>query len=103
MFLFLELKDFGWDTLHLKERFDLDIKKCPDDLERVNGLDLSIEEFVEKYEKPRLPVVLTNLQNDWPAKEKWTFDVRNEIALAFCQILLLFFLAFSEKISKPKI
>lgn len=60
----------------MNERFEVNLNSCPDDLERVNGLDLTIEEFVQKYELPRRPVVLTDLQNEWQAKEKWTLDVK---------------------------
>lgn len=72
-----ELKEFGWDTLHLLERFDCSLDKCADDLERVDGSTLTIEEFVEKYEKPRKPVILTNLQTGWQAGQKWNLEVRD--------------------------
>lgn len=35
---------------------------------------LSKEAFVERFNKPQLPVVLESLTEDWPAREKWTFD-----------------------------
>jgi hypothetical protein len=30
------------------------------------------EDFIEKYLKPRRPVVIKGLTNSWPAREKWT-------------------------------
>lgn len=35
---------------------------------------LTKEEFLEEYEKKGRPVIFTDLVNDWPAKDKWTFD-----------------------------
>jgi hypothetical protein len=36
--------------------------------------NLSREEFLENYLKPKKPVILTDLVKDWPATNKWTFD-----------------------------
>jgi hypothetical protein len=36
--------------------------------------DLSIEQFVERFERPRLPVVITGLTDDWPAAGHWLPD-----------------------------
>ncbi|AWV99433.1 cupin-like domain-containing protein [Arcticibacterium luteifluviistationis] len=36
--------------------------------------NLSREEFIESYLKPKKPVIFTDLVKDWPAREKWTFD-----------------------------
>jgi hypothetical protein len=35
---------------------------------------LSREEFKKEYLEPCRPVIFTDLIDDWPAKEKWTFD-----------------------------
>ncbi|CBZ53102.1 SJCHGC02811 protein, related [Neospora caninum Liverpool] len=42
-----------------------------DTLERVPASELSVEEFVERYEKPNKPVVITDLVSRWPAFGKW--------------------------------
>lgn len=39
---------------------------------RVDSRSLSIEEFREKYEVPKVPIVLTHVMDEWPASEKWT-------------------------------
>ena len=36
--------------------------------------NLSYLEFVEQYERPNRPVILTDIANDWPAKYKWKQD-----------------------------
>jgi hypothetical protein len=48
-----------------------------DSLERVSALDLTTEEFIKKYEQNYKPVVLTDIQTGWPAREKWTLPVNN--------------------------
>ena len=35
---------------------------------------LSKKEFLNEYLRPSLPVVLTDMTEDWPALNKWTFD-----------------------------
>ena len=32
---------------------------------------MSYETFIQLYEKPRIPVVVTGLQDSWPAQELW--------------------------------
>ncbi|PNH12602.1 Bifunctional arginine demethylase and lysyl-hydroxylase JMJD6 [Tetrabaena socialis] len=34
--------------------------------------DLTPQQFVERYERPRIPVVITGLADEWPAGREWT-------------------------------
>ncbi|KAJ4781619.1 Bifunctional arginine demethylase and lysyl-hydroxylase JMJD6 [Rhynchospora pubera] len=40
-------------------------------IERVDGRDLTYDEFVERYMKPNLPVVLTGLTDTWRSRTDW--------------------------------
>lgn len=45
-----------------------------DRIPRVHIRDITMHEFVERFEKPRLPVILLGLCDDWPAYRKWSLD-----------------------------
>ncbi|CAB3406088.1 unnamed protein product [Caenorhabditis bovis] len=65
-----ELNNFGWNTLNYAETFKLPPVK--DNIERVDGEKLTVEEFREHFERSRIPVILTGLTKNWQAEEKWT-------------------------------
>lgn len=54
-------------------------KEVIDTMERIDVDQISPEEFIEKYEKPYKPVVITGIQKHWPALQKWTLHVRIQI------------------------
>lgn len=41
---------------------------------------ISKEDFVKKYVKPQMPVVIEHLIEDWPAYKKWSLDYIKEVA-----------------------
>ena len=41
--------------------------------------DISREDFLEKYLKPRIPVVIKNMAKKWPAYQKWTMDYVKDV------------------------
>ncbi|KQT24501.1 cupin [Chryseobacterium sp. Leaf405] len=41
--------------------------------------DITQEEFIKKYLKPRRPVVIKNMAKKWPAYQKWTMDYVKEV------------------------
>lgn len=41
--------------------------------------DITQEEFLEKYLKPRKPVVIKNMAKKWPAYQKWTMEYMKEV------------------------
>lgn len=62
VFLPTELGDKGaWTVLNYANRFE-QFWKFEDNLERIDARDVSCSEFIERFEKPNKPVVITNLQ-----------------------------------------
>ncbi|XP_076450819.1 bifunctional arginine demethylase and lysyl-hydroxylase JMJD6-like [Babylonia areolata] len=70
----LSTEKHGWHCNKYADNFDLSFATVKDNVERVDGSQLSTEEFITRYERTYTPVVLTNLQQDWPANYKWTLD-----------------------------
>lgn len=48
------------------------LKQCEENIDRVSGL--SVEDFIENYEKVNKPVIITDKMDDWPAMEKWQVE-----------------------------
>lgn len=48
--------------------------KIGEEIEKVNGKELSYRVFVEKYMAKNQPVVLTGLMDDWRACKDWVAD-----------------------------
>lgn len=59
----------------MSHTFDLE-KHCPgilkhSDIERVDAKDLSLDAFLELYEVPNIPLIITNGLSHWKALSKW--------------------------------
>lgn len=65
-----------WTKLDYKSKFDCSFDKIKDTGERIHANDVSVEEFIEKYEKPYKPVVIRGITDNWKAQYKWTLEVR---------------------------
>ena len=42
-----------------------------DTLERIDSSQITVQDFIAKYEIPKRPVVITGLCSDWPALAHW--------------------------------
>lgn len=76
-FVFIpELTERGaWAELNYAKNFDLSHSSVKDNVPRIDADRVSVEEFIEKFEKPSRPVVILNVQRSWQANEKWTLEV----------------------------
>ncbi|NP_001296707.1 bifunctional arginine demethylase and lysyl-hydroxylase PSR [Hydra vulgaris] len=67
-----ELKgDEGWTRLGYANNFDLSYQHIKDTLPRIHCKSISHDEFIARYEKPRIPVILTGCTDSWLANQKW--------------------------------
>ena len=72
----LELKgEDGWTKLNYAEHFDTSLGTVKDNVPRQDCNKISKSEFVERFEKPRIPVVLTHTMDHWKSMRKWTVEV----------------------------
>jgi len=75
-FFNIELKgEEGWTKLNYVAEFDTSLESVHDNVPRQDCNKISKSEFVEKFEKPRIPVVLTHAMDHWKAMRKWTTEV----------------------------
>ncbi|GAB5588531.1 hypothetical protein Unana1_03431 [Umbelopsis nana] len=65
-----ELDLFEWNKWKFAKK-DFWIDPIVDTVDRIDGLTVSKEGFIEKYERPELPVVILNLTKGWPAEQNW--------------------------------
>lgn len=66
-----------WVRFNYHETFDEhSFASVNDNVERIDANKCSEEEFIEKFEKPGIPCVIVNGQDNWQALKKWTPEVR---------------------------
>lgn len=65
-----DLRKIGnyWKRVHTNPRY-FEVT-CPETIDRRSNL--SVEDFIEEYEKPGIPVIITDLTNEWKANYNWT-------------------------------
>ena len=61
--------------MNYAEEFDTSLDSFRDNVPRQDCNKISKSEFVEKFEKPRIPVVLTHSMDHWKGMRKWTVEV----------------------------
>ena len=70
-----------------KKTFVDNIQKIPKGLKLDKGVNpiiienadsLSVEQFREKYETKKIPVIIKGVQTNWKANKNWTFDVTKQ-------------------------
>ena len=50
---------------------------CPNQIDRIHYSKLSVEDFVNKYERQHKPIIIQGLEElNFPIKKYWTFNVK---------------------------
>ena len=76
----LELRgEYGWSKLNYCTDFPVAKEVVKDNVERIKYKKTSHEEFVKKYERPSVPVVVVGAQENWRAAYKWNLEVKREV------------------------
>ena len=52
-----------------------------DTIERVSIDKITVEEFIQNYERGSRPVILTGVANEWPAWHEWKVSVSERYTL----------------------
>lgn len=58
-----------------KDLTDIAEARKRDTVTRINYHEVSKEEFIERFEKPGLPVVIVGGTEGWRANTEWTLEV----------------------------
>lgn len=72
------MKTDEWADLkyYKKDLCDQLLKSCPNQIDRIHYKDLSLQDFIEKYEKPNKPLIIEGLSEVcFPIEKYWTFEV----------------------------
>lgn len=64
----------GWTMFNYYRTFNLSHDVIKDTCERIDYNLVDEASFIERYEKPGIPVVIVNGQLDWQANKKWTIE-----------------------------
>lgn len=51
----------------------------PDNIERVHIDNITVHEFIEKYEKGSRPVIIQGVAEGWPAWQTWKVNVSLQV------------------------
>lgn len=74
------MKSSDWDKLKYYMRNEIMErlrKDCPDQIDRVHYSKLSVEDFINKYEKLNKPVIIEGLaETCFPTSKYWNFQVK---------------------------
>ena len=67
----------GWTKCGYLQRFDASPSVVRDCVRRESVAQLSEREFIERYERPAFPVVITGVTKSWTGARKWTPQVES--------------------------
>ena len=66
----------GWTRLNYAVSFDCSPRRVADTAVRIDYDQVSEQDFIERFERPNLPVVICGATHEWRANQRWTLEVR---------------------------
>lgn len=73
--VFVELADkVAWSQHGYSKIFQL-FWEFQDNAERIDESNTTMDDFIERFEKPYKPVIIRGVQNGWKAQYKWNIEV----------------------------
>ena len=69
----LLLKKWSQDGYWCRQNEVLKVKdpSFVDTIERIHVNDMTVEEFIEKYERGHKPVIIQGVTDNWPGMKEW--------------------------------
>lgn len=55
-------------------------------MERISCAEVDEEAFIEQFERPNVPAVITDSQTTWEANRKWNFEVHRRVCVRVCVV-----------------
>ena len=49
-----------------------------DTIERIHVNDITVDEFIEKYERGHKPVIIQGVTDSWPGMSEWQLNVSRD-------------------------
>ena len=61
-----------------------DPEQFRDTIERISVSDLTVEEFIERYERGNRPVIITGVTETWAGTQEWQLKVSERCLVQVC-------------------
>lgn len=93
-----------WHEKRYFENFDLGWEQVNDTVDRIDEAVVGCEEFIDKYERPKRPVVISGVVEQWQAPQKWNLEVGTWTRTSLSEsINICFSAAHVKEVPQPEV